>query len=137
MLLVCSSFFTVKKIELKQFQIQNQDFESPFQLVNAPLEFLPGWTANQVSSSASRIFQALGLGLEGSKALAVQPISTFNGELIVRLSLENLSDPRVKFFARSLKNGTGTRAAEVFYSWSLVSNSGFSTPQILGSSTEF
>jgi hypothetical protein len=114
-----------------------QNFESPFQILNAPQEFLPDWTGNQVASSASRIFQAVGFGRGGGNALGVQPISTFNGELETRLSPRDFADPKVQFYARSLKNGTGTRPAIVFYSWSTSRNSGFSAPQILGSTSEF
>lgn len=114
-----------------------QDFESPFDIVNFPEEFLPGWTGNEIKSTASRIFQSGNLGKSGGKALAVQPISTFNGELIVRLSPKNLLNPQVQFWSRSVQNGTGNRLAQVFYSWSGSIDRDFSAPQLLGEANEF
>lgn len=117
--------------------VEKQDFEAQFDIVNFPDEFLPNWTANEIRSTSSRIFQSVNLGRNGSKALAVQPISTFNGELIVRLSTENLVNPKVQFWARSIQNGTGTRTAEVNYSWSESIDRDFSAPQLLGKANEF
>ncbi|MFT4859267.1 MAG: hypothetical protein ACI9UV_002111 [Algoriphagus sp.] len=115
---------------------QIQQFEDSFTLVNDPQEFLPGWTGNDVRSTATRIFQST-LGRNGSIALAAQPISSFNAVITVRLFNSDLSDPKVQFWAKSVQNGTGTRAAEIFYSWKGVSQSNFSGPQILEGSQEF
>ncbi|HLW21549.1 MAG TPA: hypothetical protein VKX33_14565, partial [Cyclobacteriaceae bacterium] len=46
-----------------------QDFESNFNLVSHPEEFLPYWSANDVRAGSSRVFQATGEGINGSKAL--------------------------------------------------------------------
>lgn len=100
------------------------------------MEFLPGWTANELRATSSRIFQT-NLGRNNSKAVAVQPISTFNGELTVSLINEDFEDPKVEFWARSIQNGTGTRSAEVYYSWKNDSQSSFSEPTLLGSLQEF
>ncbi len=116
---------------------QKQDFESPFSIVNFPEEFLPGWTANDIRSTSSRIFQSANLGRNGGKALAVQPISTFNGELIIRLSTENLINAKVQFWARSVQNGTGNRPAHIFYSWSESLEGEFIPAQLLGDANEF
>ena len=116
---------------------EKQDFESPFFIVNFPKEFLPGWTANDIRSTTSRIFQSGNLGRNGSKALAVQPISTFNGIIITSLSPGNLINPKVQFWAKSVQNGTGTRPAQIFYSWSERLESGFSPAQLLGEANEF
>jgi hypothetical protein len=98
---------------------QVQDFESSFDIVNHPEEFLPNWSANELRSSASRVFQASGEGLNGSKALGVQPISSFKGELYIRASTINLLDPKVAFFGKTRQNGTGNRPAIVEVSFSI------------------
>ncbi len=136
-LLIVFAFRSAGKSEPEQLLTGNQDFESPFEIVNSPEEFLPGWTGNDVRSTASRIFQSGNLGRSGGKALAVQPISTFYGELIVRLTPENLVHPKVQFWARSVQNGTGTRPAQVFYSWSENVDGDFPAPQLLGEVNEF
>jgi hypothetical protein len=121
-------------LKVKSNQIQR--FEDSFTLVNDPQEFLPGWTGNEVRSTATRIFQST-QGRNGSIALAAQPISSFNAVITVRLLNTDLSDPKVQFWAKSIQNGTGTRAAEVFYSWKGISQSNFNSPQILLESQEF
>jgi len=69
--------------------------------------------------------------------VAAQPISSFNAVITVRILNAELSDPKVQFWARSVQNGTGTRAAEVYYSWKAVSQSNFNGSQILEGSQEF
>jgi hypothetical protein len=96
---------------------QVQDFEKEFSIVSYPDEFLPDWYGNEVRSTSARIFQASNLGRNGSKGLAVQPISTFDGVLWIRLNLDGNVNKKVVFWAKALQNGTGTRPALVFYSW--------------------
>ncbi len=134
---MASAFHSAEKSDFDQLFTDKQDFESQFEIVNFPEEFLPGWTGNDIRSTASRIFQSANLGRSGTKALAVQPISTFNGELNIRLSPENLVNPKVQFWARSVQNGTGTRPAQVFYSWSKSIDREYSAPKLLGEANEF
>lgn len=134
---MASAFHSAEKSDFDQLFTDKHDFESQFEIVNFPEEFLPGWTGNDIRSTSSRIFQSGNLGKNGSKALAVQPISTFNGKLIIRLSPENLVNPKVQFWTRSVQNGTGTRPAQVFYSWSKSIDREFSAPQLLGEVNEF
>jgi len=136
--LLMLSFVGVHPISgfLKAKPNQIQQFEDSFALVNDPQEFLPGWTGNEVRSTAMRIFQSV-QGRNGSKAVAAQPISSFNAVITVRILNAELSDPKVQFWARSVQNGTGTRAAEVYYSWKAVSQSNFNGSQILEGSQEF
>lgn len=98
---------------------QVQDFESSFDIVNHPEEFLSNWSANELRNTAARIFQASGEGRNGSKALGVQPISSFNGEIFVRVSTLDLIDPKITFFAKTRQNGTGNRPAIVEVSFSI------------------
>lgn len=88
---------------------QVQDFESNFMIVNHPEEFLPDWSANEVRSTAARIFQASGEGRFGSRALGVQAISSFNGEIYTSISTIGLEAPKIAFFAKTRQNGSGNR----------------------------
>ena len=63
---------------------QVQDFEKSFDIVSHPEEFLENWSANEVRSTAARVFQVSGEGRFGSKALAVQSISSFDGEIYIK-----------------------------------------------------
>ncbi len=130
-------FFAVSGTLQAEPTNQIQDFESGFTIINYPNEFLPGWYGNEIRGSSSRIYQANGLGRNKSKALAFQPISTFDGEVIIRLSAQDLTDPKVRFWARSVKNGSGDRPAQVFYSWSRSLDRDYSGREILGGANEF
>jgi hypothetical protein len=133
-------FFTVPSVrEIMHLPLnrQTQDFEGDFTVTNFPNEFLTDWYGNEVRGSASRIYQANGQGKNGSKALAVQPISTFDGQITIRLSPSSLTDPKVRFWARSLRNGSGTRAAEVLSSWSKRLAGEYSEGELLGGTNEF
>lgn len=114
---------------------QIQDFESPFQIVSIPDSFLEKWYGNEVRTS-SRIFQANGVGRNGSKGLAVQPISTFDGEIWVELVPQE-ENSSVLFYAWSLQNGTGNRPAVVFYGWSETLGGEVTEESVLGSETQF
>ncbi|OOG69449.1 lamin tail domain-containing protein [Algoriphagus sp. A40] len=116
---------------------QNQDFESDFQSLSYPLEFLPGWYGNEVNATSSRVFQVSGLGKAGSKALAVQPISTFNGKIWIRLSPGDFQNPEVEFYAKSIQIGSGNRPVLVFYSWGENLDGEFSEPVQIGLDAEF
>jgi hypothetical protein len=116
---------------------QIQDFESTFAITNYPNEFLPGWHGNEIRETSSRIYQANGLGRNSSKALAVQPISTFDGEVIIRLQPQGMIDAKVRFWARSVKNGSGDRPAQVYYSWGDRLDGDYSDWEILGGANEF
>ena len=96
---------------------QVQDFESNFEIVNHPDEFLPFWSANEVRSTAARVFQANDEGRNGSKALGVQPISTFDGEIYTSFDLSGFEIPKIAFFAKTRQNGSGNRPATVFVSF--------------------
>jgi hypothetical protein len=97
---------------------QVQDFETNFRIVSSPEEFLPNWSANEVRGSAARVFQANNQGRNGSRALAVQPISGFNALIFIRVDISKIVEPKVAFFARTGVNGTGTRPVDVFMSFS-------------------
>ena len=132
-LLYFSAFGSTRELRTTN---QKQDFEGIFSIANAPAEFLPSWTGNELRATSSRIFQTT-LGRNGSKGLAVQPISSFNGALTINLINEDFENPKVIFWARSLQNSTGTRAAEVFISWKSFLDANFSIPVVLGSQGEF
>lgn len=116
---------------------QKQEFEADFQPLNYPLEFLPNWYGNEISTGTARIFQISGQGRGGSKALAVQPISTFEGKIWVRMNPKQFQSPRVVFYARSIQNGSGNRPALVFYSWGTSLNGDFTSSEQIGNNSEF
>lgn len=116
---------------------QKQDFEIDFQNLSFPEEFLENWIGNEVRATSSRIFQVSNQGRSGSRALAVQPISTFNGEIWIRLNPSTFTNPEVIFYAKTLQNGTGNRPALVFYSWEKQLGTEFTQPVQLGKDEEF
>ena len=118
-------------------QSQTQGFQSPFTIQSYPQPFLPGWYANDLRATSSRVFRLATGGINGSVALAVQPISSFTGKVWVRLSPKGMSNPRVIFWAKTLKNGTGTRPALVHISWSTSLEGNYQERILLGHSAQF
>lgn len=116
---------------------QPQDFEGSFSQGSYPAQFLPGWYANEFRSTSSRIFRMSSGGIEGSVALAVQPISTFTGRIWIRLVPKGLSNPRVVFWAKSIKNGQGNRPALVHASWSTTLDGTYQGRDLIGSESQF
>ena len=116
---------------------QFQDFESNFLIVNHPEEFLADWSANEVRTTAARVFQAPGEGRSGSRALGVQPISSFKGEIYTRLFPDNFSDPKIAFFAKSRQNGSGNRPADVSIWFSALGYEEFSFSVPVGDENTF
>ncbi len=116
---------------------QRQSFEDGFVAQSFPLEFLPGWFGNDVRANSARIFQISGQGRSGSKALAVQPISTFDGRIWIRLNPADFGNPEVVFYAKSVQNGSGNRPALVFYSWGESLEGNFTDPVQIGTNSEF
>ncbi|PSL01930.1 lamin tail domain-containing protein [Cecembia rubra] len=97
---------------------QVQDFESSFRIVDHPQEFLPDWSANEVRSTAARVFQSNSEGRFGSRSLGVQAISSFAGEIYTHFHPQNFISPKIAFFAKTSQNGTGSRPALVNISFS-------------------
>lgn len=116
---------------------QLQRFEEPFQIVNFPQEFLPGWYANEVRNTSSRVFQSAGTGVSGTSSLAVQAISSFNGSVWIKVNPSLHVLPAAVFFAKAMRNGSGTRPAQVFYSWGENVDGLYTEPVQVGSNLEF
>lgn len=116
---------------------QKQDFEANFEALSFPEEFLPGWYGNEVRSTSARIFQLSNQGRNDSKALAVQPISTFDGKIWIKLTPSEFENPEIVFFSKTIQNGTGSRSALVFYSWGESLEGAFTDPIQLGTNEEF
>jgi hypothetical protein len=116
---------------------QKQSFETPFSVVSYPQAFLPGWYANELRSTAARVFRLATSGLNGSGALAVQPLTTFSGKIWIQLSTKGMDHPWVVFWAKSLRNGTGTRPALVHASWSSSLEGPFVERKALGPASQF
>lgn len=116
---------------------QTQDFEGSITIVSYPQPFLPGWYANDLRSTASRVFRLPTGGVNGSAALAIQPISTFTGRIWVRLQPKGMGNPRVVFWAKTLKNGTGTRPALVYASWASTLGGNYQDRMPVGDVNQF
>ncbi|MEX2592118.1 MAG: lamin tail domain-containing protein [Anditalea sp.] len=109
-----------------------QDFESNFDLVSHPEEFLPNWSANDIRSTSSRIFQAAGEGISNSKALGIQPIGNFNAEIYTKTTTIDLVSNRISLKAKTIQNGSGNRPVYIFYSFSVDEGNTFTHRQQLG-----
>ena len=118
-------------------QSQTQGFQAPFTVQSYPQPFLPGWYANDLRATSSRIFRLATGGINGSVALAVQPLSSFTGKVWVRLSPKGMGNPRVIFWAKTLKNGTGTRPALVHISWGTTLEGTYRERMLLGHAAQF
>ena len=118
-------------------QNQAQGFQAPFAIQSYPQPFLPGWYANDLRATSSRVFRLATGGINGSVALAVQPISSFTGKVWVRLSPKGMGNPRVIFWAKTLKNGTGTRPALVHISWAATLEGTYQERMLLGHAAQF
>ena len=118
-------------------QSQTQGFQAPFAIQSYPQPFLPGWYANDLRATPSRVFRLATGGINGSVALAVQPISTFTGKVWVRLSPKGMGNPRIIFWAKTLKNGTGNRPALVHISWAATLEGTYQERMLLGHAAQF
>ncbi len=133
LLLVGVLAFTVPSFS----QVQTQGFQSPFTVQSFPLPFLPDWYANELRITSSRVFRLATGGINGSVALAVQPISSFTGKVWVRLNPKGMGNPRVVFWAKTLKSGTGTRPALVHISWAASLEGNYQERMLLGHAAQF
>lgn len=118
-------------------QTIRQDFETSFAIQSFPEAFLEGWYGNEVRDTRSRIFQTNTDGLSGSRALAIQPISSFEGEVTFRVRPADFEQPRLRFWARSKRNGSGDKPALVFVSFSPNLMGPYADEQQLGTDEEF
>lgn len=116
---------------------QVQGFEEPFDIVNHPEEFLPFWSANEVRSTNARVFQAIGKGRNGSHALGIQPLSTFEGQVHWRVEIRDYENPKLAFFAKTESNGTGSRPAMLSISFAKKDETAFTNTIQIGNSETF
>ncbi|WP_162416227.1 lamin tail domain-containing protein [Cyclobacterium roseum] len=117
--------------------METQDFEERFAIVNHPDEFLPGWSANEISDGSSRVFQATGEGLNQSHALGIQPIASFSAQIYIKIATVGVSNPTISFQARTSKNGNGNRPALLYFSFSENPEDGFGERIPLGDAGTF
>ena len=114
-----------------------QGFEGTF-TTGKEVEFLPLWWGNEVSSGSSRIFKS---GAEearsGSAALAVVPTGSFTGDTRLQLDASSLEGGEILFWARSVRNGSGSRPALLTVSFSTDNGSSFSKPIPIGGTEAF
>lgn len=132
-LLICL-FFNLAFGQANNFPY-NQSFEESF-ISGTNVNFLADWWANEVQSG-SRISRKATDGRSGSAALAAEPTTTFTADIRLLLDMGSLQGASLSFWARSMKNGTGTRASRLFISFSADGGSTFTNPEEVGGSGAF
>ncbi len=112
-----------------------QGFESTFQ-AGTNIEFLPNFFGNEVAAS-NRIYHEGTAFHSGAFSCGVVPITTFTGEILVRMNLAAYANVYVDFWAASLANGTGTRSDIVTMSTSIDNGSTYGVETLIGDSIIF
>jgi hypothetical protein len=129
--------FLVKSQAQVQFSAPFQGFEEPILASGLNVEFYEGWLGNEIRTTASRIFIANNRGFQSTRALAVQPLTTFTGEIIINLDLSEIESPMIGFYAHSIQNGTGTRPAILTFATSFDDGATFTPAIQIGNDTSF
>ena len=94
---------------------------------------MPNWWGNDVRGGTSRIYKAGKVfAYSGEAALGVVPTGTFTADLRLSFDASQLEAGEVSFWARSGKNGSGTRPAIVSLAFSADGGQTFSEEQQLG-----
>ncbi|WP_439482161.1 lamin tail domain-containing protein [Cyclobacterium plantarum] len=114
-----------------------QDFESKFTTINHPEEFLPAWSANELSTGTARVFQAAGEGLNQSSALGIQTIGSFNAQIYIKIATEGLQNPIISFYAKTSKIGSGNRPVLLYLSLTEDPEQGFGERIQIGDDNTF
>ncbi len=112
----------------------NEGFESTF-AEGTDIEFISNWTGNDVRPT-SRIFSSSD-SRSGGSSLAVQPLSSFDGEILLNLDLSSYENAQVSFYAKSNQNGSGTRPSLLFFSVSIDGGNNFNTATQIGDNNTF
>ncbi|MDQ3534378.1 MAG: lamin tail domain-containing protein, partial [Bacteroidota bacterium] len=115
----------------------NQGFEDPFIAFGSNVEFKDDWTGNHVNNNNTRIFRSEKFIRSGRYALAVQPISSFDGVFTIELDLSGYDLIRLHFYARSAKNGSGSRPVLARISTSVDGGANFIKRENIGNETTF
>ena len=124
-------------ISSKVETLTKQNFEAAFTIASYPDDFLPGWSANLIRSGKSRVFQASGEGIANSKALAIQTTSSFNAQIYIKTLTVGLKKPTISFWAKSKKNGSGSRPVILTLSFSTDQGKNYSDPLRIGTNETF
>ncbi len=99
------------------------------------MEFINNWTGNIVATS-NRIFQSDD-SRSGSSAVGVIPISSFDGEIRISLNLTGFENSSISFYAKSARNGSGTRPVLLFFSNSIDGGASFGSTTQIGNDSTF
>lgn len=133
LILICSVISFQLIAQINSFP-NNEGFEAVF-TEGSDVEFISNWTGNTVAST-NRIFQS-GDSRTGLNALAVQPISSFDGEILIAMNLTSFENAQIDFYAKSNQNGSGDRAALVYFSTSVDGGNNFGTATQIGDNSTF
>lgn len=138
--------FYCKALAAQQRQekvIYSQDIEAPFNLsqkdcakIDCRLEVIPNVFANEARET-SRVYAETKSPISGKSSLGMIPLSSFNPEVEVRVSLiapALIHHVRLEFNSKSLKNGgvTSTKYAELYGAISLDNGKNYSKDSLLG-----
>lgn len=115
----------------------NQGFEDDFVEYGQSANFLFGLSGNEVRDNLSRIYQSFTHSRSGNKALGVQVISSFDASIILDLDLTNHELMELRFYARSVKNGSGSRPVLIRVSTSLNGGLSYFNTQNIGDEKSF
>ncbi len=115
----------------------HQGFETPFKEHGTDVYFTENWFGNQVQATKARIYHAGENQRNGNYALSVQPIASFDGQIIMDLDLTGMGQLRVHFYARTIKNGTGSRPLLVVMSTSIDGGANYIHKENIGDETSF
>jgi hypothetical protein len=114
----------------------NQGFEDSF-VIGTNVEFLPNWFANETQANARVSRDATNMRT-GTGSMALIPTGSFNPTVEINCDFTSYENVFIKFYARSVKNGsaTDTRPALLYISTS-VDGGAYSAETLVGDSSTF
>ncbi|MBL7922726.1 MAG: lamin tail domain-containing protein [Bacteroidia bacterium] len=116
-----------------------EGFEQTF-TTGLNVQFIPNWTANEVSATTSRVFRDSVNFRSGQYALAAIPTTAFSPEIVISLDQSGQSNMTMDLWAKSEANGTGsgaTREAVVYISTSIDGGLTYGPATQLGDTSSF
>src|SRR5690606_12597037 len=76
-------------------------------------------------------------GINGSKALGIQVIGSFNAEIYTKTTTKDLDSNIISLKVKTKQNGSGNRGVSLFYSFSIDEAASFSLRQQIGDDLTF
>jgi len=124
-----------------EFLLFSQEIESPFtsspkdcEKLDCKVEILPSIFANEARET-SRVYAENKSPITGKSSLGMIPLSTFDPIVEMKIYLVTpgpINQIRLEYNSKSLKNGSGTKYAELYGSISLDNGKTYSKDSLLG-----